>query len=108
MNVILIGDISMTLVVDFCMSSDTVVKHCHVFEDDASSIDSSFKSIVMQTFRVKRAKETYPCALSQAKPSPKPALRASLNPIVFYTFRNRKTHSFYQLARKTSPFRAVI
>ena len=65
MNVILIGDISMTLVVDFCMSSDTVVKHCHVFEDDASSIDSSFKSTVMHTFRVKRAKETYPCALCE-------------------------------------------
>ena len=78
MNVILIGDISMTLVVDFCMSSDTVVKHCHVFEDDASNIDSSFKSTVMHTFSVKRAKETYPWRVIPGKSEPKACVKSFL------------------------------
>ena len=41
------------------MSPDAIVEHFNVLKDDSPSIDSGFKSIVIQAFGFKCAKETF-------------------------------------------------
>lgn len=50
------------------MSPDAIVEHFNILKDDPPSIGSGFKSVMVQAFSFKCAKETYPGALSQQLP----------------------------------------
>ena len=58
-GVTLLCELSRYLVADFCMTANAIVKHLDIFKDDLSRLLPCGEAIMMQAFRLQRAKEAF-------------------------------------------------